>query len=345
MSEDILVRIDSYAGRITLNRPQVLNALTYKMLQSIDRALDTWEHDDAVRLVIIEGTGDRAFCAGGDIQLLYNTGRSTPGLGRKFWFDEYRLNARIHHYPKPYVAIMDGIVMGGGVGVSAHGSHRIVTERSSVTMPEASIGFMPDVGGTRLLADAPGETGLHLGMTALRMSAADAIYAGFADHFVPSARMAELVRALAKAGDISVIADFVQTPPTSDLSRHRDKIDHCYGRNSIGEIVLALEGAGDEWARETLKALRRVSPFSAAATFESIRRACGVSGIEPCLVIEYRFAYRSLDGAEFYEGIRAAVIDKDRKPKWNPSRIEDVTPASVAAVLASLGEHEWKPRK
>jgi enoyl-CoA hydratase len=343
MSTDILIRVEGFAGRITLNRPQVLNALTHEMLQDIASALDDWEHDDAIRLVIIEGAGERAFCAGGDIQLLYNTGRTAPELGRKFWFDEYRLNARIRHYAKPYVAIMDGIVMGGGVGISAHGSQRIVTRRSSVTMPEAGIGFMPDVGGTRLLADAPGETGLHVGLTAYRMNAGDAIFAGFADHCVPSARLPELVRSLVDTGDVSVIASFAETPPASDLSSHHDQIDRLYSHQSLGEAVVVLEAAMDDWSRETLRALRRVSPFSAAAAFEAIRRARKIAGIEPCLVNEYRFAFRSLDNPNFYEGIRAAVIDKDRQPKWNPSRIEDVTPESVAAVLAPLGEHEWRP--
>jgi enoyl-CoA hydratase len=340
---DIVIRIEGKLGRITLNRPQVLNALTYDMVRAIAQALDDWENEGAVRLVMIEGAGGRAFCAGGDIQSLYRTGRSAPEIGRRFWFDEYRLNARIHHYAKPYVAIMDGITMGGGAGISIHGSHRIVTERSTVAMPEASIGFMPDVGSTRLLADAPGETGLYLGLTAARMSAADAIYAGFTDTYVPSQRLAELKGKLAETGDVSVIKHFAEVPPSSELEQSRERIDHFFGRETLTEIVEALDGANGTWEAETLNALRRVSPFSAAATFEAVHRARKSRGLEPCLATEYRFAWRSLEGEDFFEGIRAAVVDKDRKPKWQIARIEDVPPEWVKQVFAPLGEHEWSP--
>jgi enoyl-CoA hydratase len=343
MTTEILIRVEGHAGRITLNRPEVLNALSHDMVRAIARALDEWEKDAAVRLVMIEGAGDRAFCAGGDIQLIYHEGRTNPEMGRRFWFDEYRLNARIHHYPKPYVALIDGIVMGGGAGVSIHGSHRIVTERAVAAMPEAGIGFMPDVGSTRLLADAPGLTGLHLGLTAHRMRAGDAIYAGFADYFVPSAKLDALAKALAESGDTSAIAQFSVEAPESDLAKHRDLIDRIYGRDSLIGIVKALEAGTSEWERETLAALRRVSPLSAAATFEAVRRAKQLKGLEASLVNEYRFAYRSLAGDEFFEGIRAAVIDKDRKPRWNPARIEDVKAESVAAVFAPLGDRDWRP--
>jgi enoyl-CoA hydratase/carnithine racemase len=343
MTAEILIRVEGKAGRITLNRPEVLNALSHGMVRAIARALDDWEKDDAVRLVMIEGAGKRAFSAGGDIQLLYHEGRTDPERGRRFWFDEYRLNARIHHYPKPYVALIDGIVMGGGAGVSIHGSHRVVTERAIAAMPEAGIGFMPDVGSTRLLADAPGWTGHHLGLTAYRMKAGDAIHAGFADSFVPSETLSDLSKALATSGEASVIDRFRSPAPASDLAAHQKDIDRIYGRDNLLHVVKALEAGTTEWERETLKALRRVSPFSAAATFEAVRRARQAKDLESCLVNEYRFAYRSLDGSEFFEGIRAAVIDKDRKPKWNPARIEDVDAASVAAVFAPLGDRDWRP--
>jgi enoyl-CoA hydratase/carnithine racemase len=342
MTAEVLIRVEGKAGRITLNRPEVLNALSHDMVRAIAGALDEWEKSDAVRLVMIEGSGDRAFSAGGDIQLLYHEGRDNPEVGRQFWIDEYRLNARIHHYPKPYVALIDGIVMGGGAGVSIHGSHRVVTERAVAAMPEAGIGFMPDVGSTRLLADAPGWTGLHLGLTAYRMKAADAIHAGFADCFVPSDRLADLAKALAESGDASVLSKFSAQAPTSDLAARQQDIDRIYGRDNLIDIVKALEAGTSDWERETLKALRRVSPFSAAATFEAVRRAKRTKDIESCLVNEYRFAYRCLEGDEFFEGIRAAVIDKDRKPRWNPARIEDVDPVRVAAVFAPLGDRDWR---
>jgi enoyl-CoA hydratase len=340
---DLVARIEGKAGRITLDRPQVLNALTYDMVKAVARALDGWEHDDGVHLVMIEGAGERAFCAGGDIQSLYQTGRSHPESGRRFWLEEYRLNARIHHYRKPYVAIMDGITMGGGAGLSIHGLHRIVTERSTVAMPEASIGFMPDVGSTRFLADAPGETGLYLGLTAARMAATDAIYAGFADTYVPSQHLAELKGKLAETGDPSVIRQFAEASPVSELAQARGPIDHFFGRQTLHEIVEALAEAKGAWEAETLNALRRVSPLSAAATFEAIQRARKSRGLEACLATEYRFAWRSLEGEEFFEGIRAAVIDKDRKPKWQVARIEDVPPDWVEQVFAPLGEDEWSP--
>lgn len=340
---DIFVRIEGKTGRITLNRPQVLNALTHGMVGAIAQALDGWERDGAVRLVMVEGAGERAFCAGGDIQSLYRAGRSHPEIGRRFWFDEYRLNARIRHYSKPYVAIMDGITMGGGAGISIHGSHRIVTERSTVAMPEASIGFMPDVGSTRLLADAPGETGLYLGLTAARMSAADAIYAGFADAYVPSQRLASLKGMLVETGDPSVIGGYTGAPPSSELEQIRGRIDQFFARKTLNEIAKALGNADGAWEAGTLDALRRVCPLSAAATFEAIHRARQSRGLEACLATEYRFAWRSLDGDDFFEGIRAAVIEKDRKPKWQIARIEDVPAECVERVLAPLGEDEWSP--
>jgi enoyl-CoA hydratase/carnithine racemase len=241
------------------------------------------------------------------------------------------------------VALMDGITMGGGVGVSAHGSHRIVTERTIVAMPEAGIGFMPDVGSTRLLADAPGWAGLHLGLTAYRMNAADAIYAGFADSYVPSGKLPAFADALAESGDVSVIGRFSGETPGANLAAHRDLIESTYNRASLIDVVAALEAGQDDWHRGTLAALRRVSPSSAVATFEAVRRAKTLPDLESCLVYEYRFSYRCLEGEEFFEGIRAAVIDKDRKPKWNPPRIEDVRPERVSAAFAPLGGHEWSP--
>jgi enoyl-CoA hydratase/carnithine racemase len=341
MRREIDIRVEGQAGRITLNRPEVLNALTHDMVKEMTLALSAWSNNDAVEIVVIDAIGGRAFCAGGDIQTLYHEGRSQPEKGRAFWRDEYSLNAMIHHYPKPYVALMDGIVMGGGVGISAHGSHRIVTERSWVTMPETSIGFMPDVGGTRLLADAPGQTGIYLGLTATRMSPGDAIYAGFADSYVPSEKLLGLAEALRK-DDIEIIPNFAGKPPPSKLEELRPMIDLHFGKSSLGEIVASLESAGGSWEHSTLAALRRVSPFSAAAAFEALRRARQTHDIESCLATEYRFAWRSLEGHDFFEGIRAAVIDKDRKPEWRPPRIEEVTPESVAAALAPLDGDEWR---
>jgi enoyl-CoA hydratase len=341
MTEDVIIRVKGRAGRITLNRPDVLNALNHGMVLAMTEALKRWANDPAVELAIIDAAGGRAFCAGGDVQTLYHEGRSNPEKGRAFWRDEYRLNALIHNYAKPYVALMHGIVMGGGVGISAHGSHRIVTERSTVTMPEASIGFMPDVGGTRLLADAPGQTGRYLGLTAKPMSPGDAIYCGFADEYVESDTLLDLTIALEKSG-IAALADYILPAPGSELAALRPRIDRHFGEPSLKAIIASLENAGGEWEQKTRAAIHRVSPFSAAATFESLQRAGRTKDIESCLVTEYRFAYRSLDGHDFFEGIRAAVIDKDRKPDWRPARLEDVDAREVQAVFAPLGENDWR---
>jgi enoyl-CoA hydratase len=344
MTSDLVVRTEGRAGRITLDRPELLNALNAPMVAGLTRALEAWRDDPAVALVIVDATGDKAFCAGGDIQSIYRTGRSRPQETRRFWVEEYRLNALINAYPKPYVAIMDGIVMGGGVGISAHGSHRIVTERTSVTMPEASIGFLPDVGGTWLLSRAPGRSGFYLGLTATRMSPGDAIHAGFADSFVPKERLADLVRALVETGDPAVIATLAEKAPDSQLASLRAPIDLHFGQQSVLDIVRSLEGSAGPFEREAADRLRYVSPLSAAATFEAIDRARKAPDLESCLVTEYRFAFRCLEGHDFYEGIRATVIDKDRKPHWSPRRIEDVSPESVMAAFEPLPDREeWRP--
>ena len=340
MSE-IDIRVEGFAGRITLNRPQVLNALSYTQIQKMIPALRAWATDPAVKLVVIDAVGGKSFCSGGDIQAIYRDGKTRPQDGRTFWREEYAMNAFIRHYPKPYVALMDGFVIGGGIGISALGSHRIVTEKSMVLMPETSIGFMPDVGGTRILADAPGYTGFYLGITSMRMNAADAIYAGFADSFVPLAALPELSAAL-NDGDVKVIAQFAQSPHHSKLAEHRTLIDQHFSKASLLEILASLEAGSSDWEMETLAALRRVSPFAACATFAALTQLRKTRDIESALTLEFRYAYRSLEGTDFYEGIRAAVIDKDKSPKWNPARIEDVDPASVAAVLSTLGEQEWR---
>ncbi|HVI90362.1 MAG TPA: enoyl-CoA hydratase/isomerase family protein [Dongiaceae bacterium] len=338
---DVLVSIKEHAGRITLNRPAVLNSLTHQMVTEIHRALDSFAGDDRVSLIIIDAMGDRAFCAGGDIVMLYNTGKSQPEIGRAFWRDEYRLNAAIARYPKPYVAILDGIVMGGGIGIGGHGSHRVVTERSVLAMPETAIGFAPDVGGTRLLALAPGRVGEYLAMTGGRMSGADAIFAGFADYFVPSDRLAALIEALETTGDPASIARFAETPPPSELASHAGEIDAAFGAGDAVAIVARLQGT--PFGEKTSSIIARNSPFSVAAALAAVRLARQNPDIESCLALEYRFSHRALESPDFYEGVRAAVIDKDRSPAWRPGQLAEVNPEAVHAALATLGPHEWTP--
>ncbi|MEL7464381.1 MAG: enoyl-CoA hydratase/isomerase family protein [Pseudomonadota bacterium] len=345
MAEEIIVRIEGRAGRITLNRPEALNSLTYDMLRAIDAALTDWEHDDRVALVLIDAAGDRAFAAGGDIVDLYNTGRAGDfGFGQTFWAYEYRLNARIARYAKPYIAFMHGFVMGGGVGVSALGSHRIVTDGTQVAMPEVGIGLVPDVGGSKILADAPGRCGEYLGMTAMRMGPADAIYAGFADAYVPSGQLEALKEGLVATGDVSAIADFAAKPEGGELVYFQLPIDDAFEAASPVELEAKLEdaaAAGLEWATKTLKALRKGCPLSVAAAMEMVRNARAMT-LEEALAQEYRFTARCMEHGEFLEGIRAAVIDKDRDPKWAKPRLRDVTAADVEAMLAPLGEMELK---
>ncbi len=343
MSEDhdVLIRKEGRAGRITLNRPAALNALTWDMALAIEKALNAWASDNEVHVVVVDSAGEKAFCAGGDITELYHKGRAGDyDYGRRFWSDEYRLNAKIHRYAKPFVAFMDGIVMGGGVGVSAHGSHRVVTERSMVAMPETGIGLIPDVGGTFLLSRAPGRCGEYLAMTSARMGAADAIFAGFADLYLPSSQKAAAIAALCATGDPLAADALCQEPPSSDLERRLAEINALFAGADALATVKALEAAGTPFAIKAAAAIRRNSPLSVATAFEAVRRARSFATLEECLRQEYRFTYRSQDMAEFLEGIRAAVIDKDKKPDWKPARLEDLDPARVEALLAPLGAHE-----
>ncbi len=344
--EDLIVWREGALGRIRLNRPKALNAMSYAMMRGIWSALLAWRDDPAVSAVMIDAAGDRAFCAGGDIQQLYAQGPDAPEPSRRYWREEYRLNALIASYPKPYVAAMKGVAMGGGVGISAHGSHRLVTESSRVAMPEAAIGFLPDVGGSWLLARAPGETGRYLGMTGAPMDAADAIFAGFADHFVPETRLEAVAWALAegRSADAAVLRE-AEPAPDSRLETRQPAIDAMFSGADALDCLRRVEAEvfdDDADAKAILAALRYNAPVSVAAAFAATTRAKGFERLEEALALEYRFAWRAATSANFFEGVRAAVIDKDRAPNWTPERLEDVTEDMVAAALAPLppGE-EW----
>lgn len=344
--EDLLVSTQGRLGLLTLNRPEALNALTHDMALAMEQALLAWREDGAIDAVAVTAMGERAFCAGGDIQALYHSGLKGPDAGRRFWRDEYRLNALIASYPKPYIALMNGITMGGGVGISAHGSHRIVTENTMLAMPETSIGFLPDVGGTYLLSRAPGESGAYLGLSGARMNAADAIYAGFADSYAPSASLPGLIAALGDgASPDEIISQIEDDAPAGELVKLQQKITGIFSSASVMESVerlTAMSQGGDDWAARTLKLIRRNAPLAVAAIFTALQRARGLETLNECLSLEYCFAHRALTGHDFLEGIRALVIDKDNKPDWRPSSLEEVTPQMVADVLAPLGEDEWK---
>lgn len=343
---EMIVWREGPLARLRLNRPGALNAQSHAMILQMEKALTAWREDREIAAIVIDGAGDRAFCAGGDLQYLYHTGMKDPGPGRALWRDEYRLNALIASYPKPYIALMNGITMGGGVGVSAHGSHRIVTEKTILAMPEASIGFMPDVGGTYLLSRAPGQSGLYLGLTGARMNAADAIFAGFADSYVRSEALPGLIEALAGGGaPDAVIARFSEPAPDGALAALQDKITDVFAARDILGCVRRLDklvAGGDAWAGKTLSMLRKNSPLAVAATFSALHKARELATLEQCLELEYCFAHRALTGHDFLEGIRALVIDKDKKPDWRPATLEEVSPEMVEKLLAPLGEEKWR---
>ncbi|MFD8236866.1 enoyl-CoA hydratase/isomerase family protein [Streptomyces sp. NPDC059696] len=340
-TEPVLFHTVGRAAHITLNRPRALNALTHTMVRRIDEALNAWERDPAVETVVITGAGERGLCAGGDIRAIHDDARDGDGSASAlFWREEYHLNARIARYPKPYVAVMDGIVMGGGVGVSAHGDVRVVTERSRVAMPETGIGFVPDVGGTHLLAAAPGELGTHLALTGDRIGAADAMLCGLADHFVPTAALPGLLDALAELPAQQALARCARTPPEGVLAARREWIDSCYGAGTVEEIVRRLLAHGDPAAEEAAQTLLGRSPTALKVTLASLRRARELGRLEPVLDQEYRVSCAALETSDLVEGIRAQVVDKDRTPRWSPKTLAEVTDADVARFFTPLGARE-----
>jgi enoyl-CoA hydratase len=343
VQDEILVRRDGALGHIRLNRPRALNSLTLGMVRAMAEALDAFARDDEVAVVLVDGAGERGLCAGGDIRAIYESGRRRDGEAERFLREEYALDARIAAYPKPYVAIMDGITMGGGVGVSAHGRHRVVTERTRLAMPETSIGFFPDVGATWLLSHAPGEVGTYLALTGATIGADDAIDAGLADRFVMSADLPALHEALASldssadAADVAeTLASLSQPGGAASLQAHRAAIDRLMVSDDMEEIRRALEGDGSAFAAAASRALAAASPTALKLTLRLLRSGRSSGSLEECLVREYRAACRALRGHDFFEGIRAAVIDKDKRPLWSPARLEDVEEALVAEHLAPV---------
>lgn len=327
--DDLTIRTAGRAGRITFTRPKALNALTHAMARAIHDALDNWRDDPAVALVIIDAEGDRAFCAGGDIAAVYHAGRAGDHqVGRDFFRDEYRMNAAIADFPKPIVAFMQGFVMGGGVGVGGHASHRIVGDTTRIAMPESGIGLIPDVGGTWLLGRAPGRIGEYLAMTGGRMTAGDAIHAGFADMYIPEADWPGLIAMLEDSGDVTGLRG--HPAPAATLDR-RDL--SAFGGRTLADITAALQEAGDD---ESLEALRRNSPLSMAAGLAMVRAARGDDCMQQSLSREYRFTARATAESDFLEGVRAQIIDKDRKPVWRRDASDD----TLRAMLAPLGDDE-----
>jgi enoyl-CoA hydratase len=343
---DVLVRRHGALRRITLNRPQALNAVTLDMAEAMTSVLRDWASDPAVGVVLLDGAGERGFCAGGDIRALYDaaktgaikTGNSLPA---RFWATEYKLNVLIARYPKPVVVAMDGLVMGGGVGLSAHAAFRVVTDRSAIAMPEVQIGFFPDVGACYLLSRAPGYTGTHLALTGHRIGAADAIYCNLADIHIAADRLSALPAALADcrgSHDVRArLGELASTPASARLPGERPWIDGCYGDAEVEEIVKRLRASGAEQANAALEAMRKASPTSLKVALRNLRSSATFNRVEESFAQDYRIALACAAGHDFIEGIRAAIVDKDRNPRWRPDEIEAVTPELVDRHFRSIG--------
>ncbi|KRB80568.1 3-hydroxyisobutyryl-CoA hydrolase [Nocardioides sp. Root190] len=336
----VLLRREGHAAHVVLNRPRAINALTHEMVGLITTALTEWAGDDSVRTVVLTGAGERGLCAGGDIVAMWRDAKAGGSENASFWADEYQLNALIATYPKPYVAIMDGIVLGGGIGLSAHAGQRVVTERSKIGMPETGIGFLPDVGGTFLLSHAPGETGTHLALTAGSIGPGDAIATGFADHYVPTDRIAGLLADLADGDADEVLAETELAPPPSPLAEARSWLDPAYAGSDPVAIVERLRALGHEEADRAATAIEAKSPTSIHVTLRALREAGAMTTLAPALDLEYRLALRFHTSHDFVEGVRAQVVDKDRNPQWAPARLAEVGADAVAAYFAPLGARE-----
>lgn len=330
--DEILFERRGATGLITLNRPKALNALTHGMVVAMHAQLKDWAGDAAVRTVIVRGAGERAFCAGGDIRTLYDSGKAGTPYALEFYRDEYLLNAYIKHYPKPYVALLHGFVMGGGVGVSVHGSHRIAGPTTVFAMPETGIGLFPDVGGSFFLPRLPGETGMYLGLTGARIKCDDILYCGIATA-ASEASADTIVEALAHGES----PDGVGASAKSDapLAALRTRIDQCFAGNSVEEVLSTLDYDESDWARETAKAIRSKSPTATRIAFRQIREGKYLD-FDACMRMEFRMVNRVIAGHDFYEGVRATIIDKDGAPKWRPEALAEVTEADVDAYFAPL---------
>jgi enoyl-CoA hydratase len=350
MSTDAEIRLARRGGLVvvTLNRPRALNALSLPMCRTLSAGLASWQADPEIHAVLIKGAGERAFCAGGDIRWLYGV-LTSEGVAAavRFYAVEYPMNARLHHFTKPYVALLDGITMGGGVGVSVHGSHRVATERTLFAMPETGIGLFPDVGATYVLPRLAGALGIYLGLTGARLGAADCLAAGIATQHVPAARLVALEDALAGA-DLSVdafaavnrvLAEFQTDPGAAELPGWRERIDQSYGQSRLEEVMEALAGEPSGWGRAQLAELGRKSPTSLAVIFRQLQTGHTLD-FNAAMRLEYRLVHRFMAGHDFSEGVRALIIDKDNRPRWRPGQLSEVTPDDVAAYFAPLADGE-----
>ena len=337
-SDEVLSQVEGGVGFVTLNRPKAINSLNQGMIDGLRAVLTGWEQDAGIGAVVLSGAGERGLCAGGDVVAIYHSARADGVAARKFWHDEYLLNGQIGRFPKTYVALMDGIVMGGGVGVGAHANTRVVTDTSKVAMPEVGIGFIPDVGGAYLLSRAPGSLGLHAALTGAPFSGADAIALGFADHYVPHDKLDALRKAIVADGVERALAAHAVEPPPSELAAQRDWIDQCYAGDTVADIVAALRGNAAGPANDAADLIATRPPIALSVTLAAVRRAAKLDTLEDVLAQDYRVSSASLRSHDLVEGIRAQLVDKDRNPQWSPASLAEVSDADVEAYFAPVAD-------
>ena len=344
MSEaEVITRLEGSVGRITLNRPRALHALNLSMCEAMTAALLAWRDDPAVMSVLVDHAGERGFCAGGDIRMIAESGATDASEARAFFLAEYRLNHLMFEYPKPITAIVDGIVMGGGVGISEPADVRIATERTTYAMPETGIGLFPDVGGGWFLPRLPGETGTWLALTGARLKAADTVALGIHTHFVASGSL-EALKADLLSGGPDAVTDHAGYPGAAPLSSHREAIDRLFAFETVEAIFAALEAEGSDWALAQLATLRTKSPQSLKVTLRQLRAGRAVKTFAEVMAMEYRLGGRVVRTHDFQEGVRAVIVDKDNAPKWSPATLEGVTDADLDALFAPLpADEEWMP--
>jgi enoyl-CoA hydratase len=340
MNDEISFQQNGASGVITLNRPEALNALTLNMVRRMGPQLAAWIDDDTIENIVVEGAGEKGFCAGGDIRALHDWGRAGAAEATGFYREEYVLNRMIKTCPKPYIALMDGITMGGGVGVSVHGRYRVATQALVFAMPETGIGLLPDVGGTYFLPRLPGQIGAYLALTGARLRAADAVYAGIATHYTLAEKLPELKQALSQGGDVEAVLNAANAPlDPAKLANRQSDIDRLFQADHVVDILAALEADGSPWALEQGQTIEAKSPTSAAVALRQMRDGA-IADFDACMKIEMRAVSRLMRLPDFYEGVRAIILEKDNQPKWSPAHHRDVSPSQVEAIFASLGADE-----
>lgn len=348
MEAEILFEEKGGVGVIILNRPKSLNALTLGMIRELDPKLQAWESDDSIKMVLIKGAGEKSFCAGGDVRAVWDAGKAGDDLTDAFFREEYILNHRIHNFPKPYVALLDGFTMGGGVGLSVHGSHRIVSENTLFAMPETAIGLFPDVGGSWFLNNCPGESGMYLALTGARLKAADCIAVKMATDYIESEKMNDLEDALtstdweignAEQIVTDIISKYSSEAGTAEVQNSFEIIDKAFGQDNVEAIWATLAEDGSEFSTLALKFMSKKSPLSMKISLKQLRDGKDLS-FDECMTMEFRMSQACVAGTEFYEGVRSVLVDKDHDPKWNPATLEDVSPSLVDSHFAPLGDKD-----